>query len=286
MKTQKSLSLKRRSYSAILMGFTGLCVTIAVSLIAILIGYVLYRGLGHITWELLSTARSALRGTIGILPNILFTLFLIITTLIIVLPIGIGAAIYLNEYATNRRLVRLIEFATETLAGIPSIIYGLVGFLLFAQGLGLRVSILAGALTLSILSLPTIVRTTQEALRTVPLSYREGAFALGATKWYMIRTIILPSSVDGIITGVILAIGRMVGESAALLFTAGTGYALVTNYFQALGTSGGTLSVALFVYATEHGNFDVSFAIASILVMIVLLLNFGVKLVKRKLKKI
>jgi len=203
-----------------------------------------------------------------------------------VLPIGIGAAIYLNEYATNRRLVRIIEFTTETLAGIPSIIYGLVGFMLFAQGLGLRVSILAGALTLSILSLPTIVRTTQEALRTVPHSYREGAFALGATKWYMIRTIILPSSIDGIITGVILAVGRMVGESAALLFTAGTGYALVTNYLQALGTSGGTLSVALFVYATEHGNFNVSFAIASILVIIVLLLNFSVKLIKRKFKKV
>jgi len=286
MRRQKSLSRKRRTYGAILMGFIGLCVSLAVSLIVILIGYILYRGLGHITWELLSTARSALRGTIGILPNILFTLFLIITTLIIVLPIGIGAAIYLHEYATNRRLVRVIEFATETLAGIPSIIYGLVGFLLFAQGLGLQVSILAGALTLSILSLPTIVRTTQEALRTVPHSYREGAFALGATKWYMIRTIILPSSLDGIITGVLLAVGRMVGESAALLFTAGTGYALVTNYFQALSTSGGTLSVALFVYATEHGNFDVSFAIASILVLIVLLLNFGVKLVKRKLKRI
>jgi len=286
MKNQKRLSLKRRSYSALLLGFIVLCVAIAVSLIAILIGFILYRGLGHITWEVLTTARSALRGTIGILPNILFTLFLIVTTLAIVLPLGIGAAVYLNEYATNRRLVRLIEFATETLAGIPSIIYGLVGFLLFAQGLGLRVSILAGALTLSILSLPTIVRTTQEALRTVPHSYREGAFALGATKWYMIRTIILPSSMDGIVTGVILAVGRMVGESAALLFTAGTGYALVTSYFQALGTSGGTLSVALFVYATEHGNFDVSFAIASILVIIVLLLNFGVKLVKRKLKRI
>jgi len=283
MSGTKKSSARRRSYSIILLCFIGLCVAIAVSLIGILIGFILYRGLGHISWEFLTTARSALRGTIGILPNILFTLYLIVTTLIIVLPIGIGAAIYLNEYATNKRLVRIIEFTTETLAGIPSIIYGLVGFLLFAQGLGLRVSILAGALTLSILSLPTIVRTTQEALRTVPHSYREGAFALGATKWYMIRTIILPSSIDGIITGVILAVGRMVGESAALLFTAGTGYALVTNYIQALGTSGGTLSVALFVYATEHGNFDVSFAIASILVIIVLLLNFSVKLIRRKL---
>ena len=280
------LPLKRRAYSGFLMGLIGLSAAIAVGLIVGLIGYVFYRGLGHISWEFLSTARSALRGTIGILPNILFTLFLIITTLAIVLPIGIGAAIYLNEYATSRRLVRIIEFATETLAGIPSIIYALVGVLLFIQGLGLRVSILAGALTLSILSLPTIVRTTQEALRTVPVSYREGAFALGATKWYMIRTIILPSSLDGIVTGVILAVGRMVGESAALLFTAGTGYFLVTNYFEALHASGGTLSVMLFVYATEHGNFDVSFAIASILIFIVLLLNFGVKLVKRKPRRI
>jgi len=286
MKKQKGLSPKRRIYSVLLMGFIGLCVALAVSLIAILIGYILYRGLGHITWELLSTARSALRGTIGILPNILFTLYIIITTLIIVLPIGIGAAIYLNEYAANRRVVRIIEFATETLAGIPSIIYGLVGLLLFVQGLGLRTSILAGALTLSILSLPTIVRTTQEALRTVPHSYREGAFALGATRWYMIRTIILPSSLDGIVTGVILSVGRMVGESAALIFTAGTSYFLVANYFQALGSSGGTLSVALWLYATEHGEFDVSFAIASILIIIVLLLNFGVKLVKRKLRRI
>ena len=280
------LTLKRRVYGGFLMGFIGLCVAVAVSLIALLIGYILYRGLGHVSWELISTQRSALRGTIGILPNIIFTLYIIFTTLLIVLPVGIGAAIYLNEYATKRRLVRVIEFATETLAGIPSIIYALVGVLLFVQGLGLRVSILAGALTLSILSLPTIVRTTQEALRTVPRSYREGAFALGATKWYMIRTIILPSSLDGIVSGVILAVGRMVGESAALLFTAGTGYFLVTNYFEALGTSGGTLSVMLFIYATEHGNFDVSFAIASILVIIVLLLNFGVKLVKRKRKRI
>ena len=279
------LSVKRRAYGAVLMGIIGLCVAFAVSLIAILIAYILYRGLGHITWELLSTARSALQGTIGIWPNIIFTLYIIFTTLIIVLPVGVGAAIYLNEYATNKRLVRVIEFATETLAGIPSIVYGMVGLLVFVNTFGLQPSILVGALTLSIMTLPTIVRTTQEALKTVPHSYREGAFALGATRWYMIRTIILPSSLDGIVTGTILSIGRMVGESAALLLTAGMAFTLVTNYFEALGTRGATLTVALFLYATEHGNFDVSFAIASILVLIVLLLNFGVKLAKRTLRR-
>jgi len=283
MKT--GLSAKRRAYSRLTMGFILLCVTTAVFLLVTIIAFVLYRGLGHITWQLLSTARSALRGTIGILPNIIFTLYVIFTTLLISLPIGIGAAVYLNEYAANRRFVRLIEFTIEILAGIPSIIYGLVGFIFFIGRLGLMPSILAGSLTLSILVLPTIVRTTQEALKTVPNSYREGAFALGGTKWYIIRTIILPSSLDGILGGTILAIGRMVGESAALLFTAGMGHALVTNYFEALHTSGGTLTVALFVYITEHGNFDVSFAIASILILIVLLLNFGVKLIRRKLKR-
>ena len=282
----RRLSTKRRAYSHGLTVFIYLCVSLAVSVLTAIIGFVLYRGLGHVTWELLSTGRSALRGTIGIFPNILFTLYIIFTTLLIALPIGIGAAIYLNEYATNRRLVRVIEFTIELLAGIPSIIYGLVGFMFFVLTLGMHPSILVGALTLSILVLPTVVRTTQEALKTIAESYREGAFALGATKWYMIRTILLPSSLDGIVGGAILSIGRMVGESAALLFTAGVGFALVTNYFQALHTSGGTLTVALFLYITEHGNFDVSFAIASILLIIVLLLNFGVKLVRWKLKRI
>ena len=282
----RRLSTKRRAYSHGLTVFIYLCVGLAVSVLCAILGFVLYRGLGHITWELLSTARSALRGTIGIFPNILFTLYMIFTTLLIALPIGIGAAIYLNEYAANRRLVRMIEFTIELLAGIPSIIYGLVGFMFFVLTLGMRPSILVGALTLSILVLPTIVRTTQEALKTVPESYREGAFALGATKWYMIRTILLPSSLDGIVGGSILAIGRMVGESAALLFTAGVGFTLVTNYFEALQTPGATLTVSLFLYITEHGNFDVSFAIASILLIIVLLLNFSVKLVRWKRKRI
>ncbi|MCC8122041.1 MAG: phosphate ABC transporter permease PstA [Oscillospiraceae bacterium] len=282
----KGLSGKRRAYSGVMRGLAYLCAGITVALIVFVIAYIFYRGLGHISWEFLTTTRSVLNDTIGILPNIINTLYIIFTTLIIALPLGIGAAIYLNEYAENRAFVRIIEFATETLTGIPSIIYGLFGYLLFRQGLGLGTSILAGSLTLVIMVLPTVVRTTQEALRTVPLAYREGALGLGATKWYMIRTIILPSSLDGIIGGAILAVGRVVGESAALIFTAGTGYALVTNYVQALGTSGGSLSVALYVYVYEQGKFDVGFAIAAILVIIVLLINFAAKFAQKRLKRI
>ena len=284
--TNRSLSVKRRAYGGILMGLIITSVTLTVLILIAIISFLLYRGIGNITWELLSTSRSALRNTIGILPNIIFTFYIIITTLLISLPLGIGAAIFLNEYATNRHIVRIVEFAIELLAGIPSIIYGLVGFLFFVHHLGMRPSVLVGSLTLSILVLPTIVRTTQETLKTVPQSYREGAFALGGTKWYIVRTIILPSCLDGIVGGSILAIGRMVGESAALLFTAGWGLSLVTNYFQALQTSGATLTVALFVYITEHGNFDVAFAIATLLIFIVLFLNLVVKLIRHKLRKI
>jgi len=279
------MTLKRRFYSAALKAFVFLCVTVAISLLVAIIGFVFYRGLPYITIELLTTSRSALRNTIGILPNIIYTVYIIITTLLIALPIGIGAAVFLNEYSNNKRLNAFIEFTIEILAGIPSIIYGIVGFLFFVQRLG-RPSILAGSLTLAILILPVVVRTTQEALKTVPNSYREGSVALGATKWYMIRTIILPSSLDGMVGGIILAIGRMVGESAALLFTAGMGFALVTNYFQALETSGATLTVALFLYITEHGNFEVSFAIAAILIFIVLILNLLTKFVRQKLKRL
>ena len=278
------MSFKRKLYSGVLRGLIYLCAAVTVLLLVGLIGYIFYRGLPNITWELLSTQRSALKGTIGILPNIIFTLYTILTTLVVVLPLGIGAAVYLNEYATNKRLVKIIEFATETLAGIPSIIYGLVGMMLFVQKLGLGSSILAGSLTLVVMNLPNIVRTTQEALRTVPDDYRQGAMGLGATKWYMIRTIILPSSLDGIVGGAILAIGRIVGESAALLFTAGSGYVLVTNYLEALQTSGGTLSVALYMYVSEYGKFDVGFAIAAILMILVLAVNFCAKLAKKKLK--
>jgi len=279
------ISAKRRAHSAILKGLIFLCSGITVVLLISLISYIFYRGLGNITWALLTTSRSALKNTIGILPNIIFTFYIILTTLVIVLPVGIGAAIYLNEYAENKRLVSVIEFAAETLTGIPSIIYGLVGYLFFCQRLKMGSSILAGSLTLVIMVLPTIVRTTQEALKTVPYSYREGAVGLGATKWYMIRTIILPSSLDGIVSGAILAIGRIVGESAALIFTAGTAYTLVTNYLDALGTSGGTLSVALYVYVSEHGEFNTGFAIAAILMMIVLFINYSTKLINKRLKK-
>ncbi|MDR2598686.1 MAG: phosphate ABC transporter permease PstA [Oscillospiraceae bacterium] len=287
----QKLPFKRRFHGYIMKGFIFFCVAFAVSLILFLIGYIFYRGLPHVTFSMLTSTPSLLRGTVGILPNLLYTVYIIFTTLIISLPIGIGAAVYLNEYATNRRLVRIIEFTIETLAGIPSIIYGLVGFLIFVRMMG-GATILSGSMTLSILVLPTVVRTTQEALKTVPISYREGSVALGATKWYSIRTIILPSSLDGIVSGVILAIGRMVAESAALLFTAGAGHALITNYFAALQTGGRPLTVALYFYATEPGQWgdvsstDVAFAIAAVLIIIVLVLNFLTKLLKRKLKKI
>lgn len=279
------MSTKRKVYCGVLKTLIYLCAAITVVLLVALIGYIFYRGLPNITWELLSTQRSALKGTIGILPNLIYTLYMILMTLVIVLPLGIGAAVYLNEYATNKRLVKIIEFATETLSGIPSIIYGLVGMLFFVQKLGLGTSILAGSLTLVVMNLPNIVRTTQEALRTVPDDYRHGALGLGATKWYMIRTLILPSSLDGIVGGAILAVGRIVGESAALLFTAGSGYALVTNFADALQTSGGTLSVALYIYVSEQGNFEVGFAIAAILMILVLIINFGAKFAKKALKR-
>lgn len=280
------LSAKRRAYDAILKTLIYLSAVITILLLIGLIGYIFVRGIPHINWEFLSTQRSVLEERIGILPNLLFTLYTIITALLIALPIGIGAAIYLNEYARAPKLVRFIEFSTETLTAIPSIIYGLVGMLFFCQKLGLRSSILAGSLTLVVMILPNIIRTTQESLKTTPQSYRDGSAALGATKWYSIRTIVLPCTIDGIVSGAILAVGRIVGESAALLFTAGAGYVLVTNYFQALGTSGGTLSVMLYVYVMENGEFEVGFAIATILMVLVLVINLAAKVTKRKLKKV
>ncbi|MEG0272492.1 MAG: phosphate ABC transporter permease PstA [Hydrogenoanaerobacterium sp.] len=275
--------MKRKFYSFTLKAALYAAAGATFFLLVGLIAYIFYRGLGGITLQLLSTAPSALKGTIGILPNILNTLYMIITALVLVLPLGIGAAIYLTEYAKSGRLVQLIEFTTETLTGIPSIIYGLVGMLFFVQLCGLQTSLLAGALTLVVMILPTIVRTTQESLKTVPQSYREGALALGATKWYMIRTIILPSSVDGIISGCILAVGRVVGESAALLFTAGIGSVVAKNIFAAMSRSGGTLAVALYVYVFERGEFDVGFAIAAILMLLVMLINLAAKLTRRRL---
>ena len=251
---------------------------ITAALTLFLLGYVLIKGLPNITWELLSTKPSYLRGTVGILPDILNTLYIILTTLLFVLPLGVGAAIYLTEYATNKRLVGMIEYAAETLSGIPSIIYGLFGSLFFCQFMDLDKSLLAGALTLVIMNLPTIMRTTQESLKTVPQSYREGAFGLGAGKWRVIRTVVLPNCVEGVITGCILAVGRIVGESAALLFTAGFAHAL-GGFLESLSSSGATLTVALYVYATEDGNFEVAFAIAAILMILTLLINLSAGLI-------
>ena len=251
---------------------------ITAALTLFLLGYVLVNGLPNISWELLSTKPSYLRGTVGILPDILNTLYIVLTTLLFVLPLGVGAAIYLTEYATNKRLVGMIEYAAETLSGIPSIIYGLFGSLFFCQFMDLDKSLLAGALTLVIMNLPTIMRTTQESLKTVPQSYREGAFGLGAGKWRVIRTVVLPNCVEGVITGCILSVGRIVGESAALLFTAGFAHAL-NGFFEGLFSSGSTLTVALYVYATEDGNFEVAFAIAAILMILTLLINLSATLI-------
>ena len=269
---------KRNVYVWAMRVLMRLAAGITAALTLFLLAYVLVKGLPNITWELLSSKPSYLRGTVGILPDILNTLYIILTTLLFVLPLGIGAAIYLTEYATNKRLVGMIEYAAETLSGIPSIIYGLFGSLFFCQFMDLDKSLLAGAMTLVIMNLPTIMRTTQESLKTVPQSYREGAFGLGAGKWRVIRTVVLPNCVEGVITGCILSVGRIVGESAALLFTAGFAHAL-NGFFEGLFSSGATLTVALYVYATEDGNFEVAFAIAAILMILTLLINLSATLI-------
>ncbi len=280
----QKLSPRRRFYDRGLRALLWLCAGITCALLMFLIGYIFYRGLGNITWELLTSQTSYIKDTIGILPNILNTLYIILVAMVIVLPLGVGAAIYLTEYASNRRVVELIEFATETLTGIPSIIFGLVGMLFFVQKMGLAPGILAGGLTLVIMILPTIVRTTQESLKTVPQAYREGALGLGAGKWHMVRTVVLPGAVDGIVTGCILAVGRIVGESAALLFTAGFGLVL-NGFVKALQSSSATLTVALYVYANERGETGVAFAIAAILMVLTFLINLAANYAGRKLKK-
>ena len=269
---------KRNAYIWTVRMLMWLAAGITAALTIFLLGYVLVKGIPNITWELLSTKPSYLRGTVGILPDILNTVYIILTTLLFVLPLGVGAAVYLTEYATNKRLVGMIEYAAETLSGIPSIIYGLFGSLFFCLFMDLDKSLLAGALTLVIMNLPTVMRTTQESLKTVPQSYREGAFGLGAGKWRVIRTVVLPNCVEGVITGCILSVGRIVGESAALLFTAGFAHAL-NNFKDALLSSGSTLTVALYVYATEDGNFEVAFAIAAILMILTLLINLSATLI-------
>lgn len=265
-------------------------VYLAAGLVCILLlgltGYILYRGIPNISWRFVSTKPSLFNGTVGILPNILNTLYIIVITLVIALPLGAGAAIYLNEYAKNKKLVRVIELATETLAGIPSIIYGLVGMLLFVDFFSLGTSLLAGAFTLAIMTLPTVIRTTQESLKTVPNSYREGALGLGAGKWYMTRTVVLPCVIDGIVTGCILSVGRIAGESAALFFTAGMANEILSVH-EALqsGSAGSSLTVALYVYAKERGQFDIAFAVAVILLLLTFIINISAKTAAKKLKQ-
>ena len=276
--------MKRKAYIWIMRILMWISVALTCGLVVFVIGFVLYKGLPNITWKLLTTKPSYLTQSIGILPDILNTLYIVIATLVIVLPLGVGAAIYLTEYATNKKMVAVIEYAAETLSGIPSIIYGLVGMLFFCEFLQMQTSILAGAMTLVIMNLPTIMRTTQESLKTVPQSYREGAFGLGAGKWRVIRTVVLPSCVDGIMTGCILAVGRILGESAALLFTAGFAHT-INGFIDGLGRAGATLTVALYVYAKEQGEFEVAFAIAAILMILAFLVNLAAKFTGLYFKK-
>lgn len=269
---KKGISKKRKLYIGSMYFLMGLSTAITCGLVLFMILYVLFKGLPNISWEFLTTKPSYVSGTIGILPDILNTLYIVLATLVVVLPLGVGAAVYLTEYASNKKIVSVIEYAAETLSGIPSIIYGLVGMLFFCQFLGMQTSLMAGAMTLVIMNLPTIMRTTQESLKTVPQSYREGAFGLGAGKWRVIRTVVLPGCVDGIVTGCILSVGRILGESAALLFTAGFAHA-INGIVNGLESAGATLTVALYVYAKEQGEFGVAFAIAAILMILTLLIN-------------
>ncbi|MBR3962598.1 MAG: phosphate ABC transporter permease PstA [Oscillospiraceae bacterium] len=278
------MTAKRKTYIIIMRGLMYLSAAVTAGLVLFMIGYVMIEGIPNITWELLSTEPSYLSGKIGILPDILNTVYIVIATLLIVLPLGVGAAIYLTEYAQNKKIVAAIEYASETLSGIPSIIYGLVGLLFFCNFMSFGRSLIAGALTLVIMNLPTVMRTTQESLKTVPQSYREGAFGLGAGKWRVIRTVVLPGCVDGVITGCILSIGRILGESAALLFTAGFAHSL-NGFFEGLGSSGSTLTVALYFYAKEQGEFEVAFAIAAILMVLTLIINFAAEAVSRYFEK-
>ncbi len=282
---KREFSARRRIWGGTMRGLMLLCAAVTCALAVFLIVYVLVKGVPNLSWQLLSTKPSYLDGSIGILPDIITTVCTMLTTLLVVLPLGVCAAVYLTEYAANKRVVAVIEYAAETLSGIPSIIYGLVGQMFFCQFLGMKKSLLAGAMTLVIMNLPTIMRTTQESLKTVPQSYREGAFGLGAGKWRTIRTVVLPGCVDGVLTGCILAVGRILGETAALLYTAGFAHTLYNSLRATLEGSGATLSVALYVYAKEQGEFDVAFAIAAILMALALLINLAAMLTGRYFKK-
>lgn len=282
---KREFSARRRIWGGTMRGLMALCAAVTCALAVFLIVYVLVKGVPNLSWQLLSTKPSYLDGSIGILPDIITTVCTVLTTLLVVLPLGVCAAVYLTEYAANKRVVAVIEYAAETLSGIPSIIYGLVGQMFCCQFLGMKKSLLAGAMTLVIMNLPTIMRTTQESLKTVPQSYREGAFGLGAGKWRTIRTVVLPGCVDGVLTGCILAVGRILGETAALLYTAGFAHTLYNSLRATLEGSGATLSVALYVYAKEQGEFDVAFAIAAILMALALLINLAAMLTGRYFKK-
>ncbi len=279
-----SFAQRRRLWNGAVKALLHVAALTTAALLVFLIGYIFCKGVPHLSWDFIATQSSYIRNTIGILPNILHTVYIIVVAMGIVLPLGIGAAIYLTEYAGNRGIVAVIEFATETLTGIPSIIFGLAGMLLFTQLCGLGVGILAGGLTLVMMILPTIVRTTQESLKTVPQAYREGALALGSGKWHMVRTVVLPNAIDGIVTGCILAIGRIVGESAALLYTAGFGLQL-QGFERALHSSSATLTVALYVYACERAEFGAAFAMSVILLLLTLCINVGAAYAGRKLKR-
>lgn len=278
------MSTHRKNMDRLLRGLMGLCSGITCLVLLMIIGYILYRGVPSLTWNLLSTEPNNLTGNIGILPNILNTLYIIFVAMIIVLPLGVGAAIYLTEYSTSRKLTNLISFAAEILTGIPSILFGLVGMLIFIQIGGLKQGILAGALTLVLMVLPTIISNTRESLLTVPQSYREGALALGSGKWHMIRTVVLPSALDGIITGCILSVGRITSESAALLFTAGFGLKMI-GFVQTLQSSSATLTVALYIYASERGAYDIAFAIAIVLMALTLALNLIASKTAKKIQE-
>lgn len=259
-----------------------LAAAVTAALTLFIVGYVLIQGVPHLSWEFVSTKPSYLTESIGILPDILNTVYIVIATLIVVIPLGVGAAVYLTEYAANQKIVGIIEYAAEALSGIPSIIYGLVGMLMFSNNFG--TCLLAGALTLAIMNLPTIMRNTQESLKTVPQSYREGAFGLGAGKWRVIRTVVLPNCVDGVITGCILSVGRILGESAALLFTAGFAHTMLT-FPLGMTSPGATLTVALYVYAKEQGEFGVAFAIAAILMVLAFAINLSATAVTKYFQK-
>lgn len=278
----EKISGKRKNYEILMRVLMALAVGLTGGLVIFLVFYVLSKGLPNVSWDFVSTAPSYLTRHIGILPDILNTLYIVFATLLIVIPLGVCGAVYLTEYAENKKLVAVIEYAAETLSGIPSIIYGLVGMLIFSNNMG--TCLWAGSLTLVIMNLPTIMRSTQESLKTVPQSYREGAFGLGAGKWRVIRTVVLPGCIDGIITGAILSVGRILGESAALLYTAGFAHA-VNGIRSGLKSPGATLTVALYVYAKDNGEFRVAFGIAAILMILALVINFGASAVQKYFDK-